>query len=167
MKKSQTLTVVLSMVFSLSFGAGMVFGEGYGAAGCGLGSMLIGPKPGIVQVFAATTNGTSGSQTSGITSGTSNCDSSAAAHLQKKQEVFVYVNIDSLEQNMAAGHGETLNSLASLLGCPSDKFAAFGDMTRRDYAKLTGLSGEPSKLLVGIRNSLLKDPSLANACGVI
>jgi hypothetical protein len=45
----------------------------YGDAGCGLGSILFGAKPGFVQVFAATTNGTFGSQTFGITTGTSNC----------------------------------------------------------------------------------------------
>ena len=31
----------------------------YGDAGCGLGSILFGAKPGFVQVFASTTNGTS------------------------------------------------------------------------------------------------------------
>src|SRR6266545_2071443 len=49
------------------------FEPSYGLAGCGLGSMLIGSKPGIVQIFAATTNGSFGTQTFGITSGTSNC----------------------------------------------------------------------------------------------
>ena len=44
---------------------------GYGAAGCGLGSMVFGSKPGAEQVVAATTNGTFGSQTFGITFGTS------------------------------------------------------------------------------------------------
>ncbi len=45
----------------------------YGEAGCGLGSMIFGDSPGFVQVLAATTNGCSGSQTFGITTGTSNC----------------------------------------------------------------------------------------------
>ncbi len=45
----------------------------YGTAGCGLGSIVIGSKPGMMQIFAATTNGTSASQSFGITSGTSNC----------------------------------------------------------------------------------------------
>ena len=49
--------------------------DGYGPAGCGLGSMIFEPDSGFTQVFAATTNGTSGNQTFGITSGTSNCAS--------------------------------------------------------------------------------------------
>src|SRR5690348_10000976 len=46
---------------------------GYGVAGCGFGSMLFGKQPGFIQVLAATTNGTFGSQTFGISTGTSNC----------------------------------------------------------------------------------------------
>ena len=42
--------------------------------GCGLGSMAFEGNDGLIsQVSAATTNGTSGNQTFGITSGTSNC----------------------------------------------------------------------------------------------
>src|SRR5205823_3826374 len=40
----------------------------YGLAGCGLGSMLFGDQKGMIQILAATTNGTFGSQTFGITS---------------------------------------------------------------------------------------------------
>lgn len=165
MKKVKYLALCFSTAFSMTLGAGMAFGEGYGAAGCGLGSMIIGARPGIIQVFAGTTNGFSGSQTSGITSGTSNC-SSSSAYLQKQQETFVYVNIDSLEQDMAAGGGETLNSFASLLGCPTDKFASFGKMTQREFQLLAAYSSEPSKMILNIKKSMLKDRSLANACGV-
>ena len=43
--------------------------------GCGLGSLVIKDQSTVMlQVLAATTNGTSGSQTFGITSGTSNCN---------------------------------------------------------------------------------------------
>ena len=44
----------------------------YGPAGCGLGSMIFDPDSGFTQIFAATTNGTSGNQTFGISTGTSN-----------------------------------------------------------------------------------------------
>ena len=43
--------------------------------GCGLGSMIIkNQNSTMLQAIAATTNGTSGNQTFGITSGTSNCN---------------------------------------------------------------------------------------------
>ena len=69
----------------------------YGAAGCGLGSVVFGAKTGFVQVFAATTNGTSGNQTSGITSGTSNCVPAAKSEAFNKQREFVNTNLASLE----------------------------------------------------------------------
>jgi len=48
-----------------------VSGQGYGMAGCGIGSIVFADKPGMIQIIAATLNGTAGSQTFGITSGTS------------------------------------------------------------------------------------------------
>ncbi|MFN8945903.1 MAG: DUF3015 family protein, partial [Pseudobdellovibrionaceae bacterium] len=49
-------------------------GQGYGMAGCGLGSVVFGDKPGFIQIFAATLNSIGGNQTFGISLGTSNCE---------------------------------------------------------------------------------------------
>lgn len=93
--------------------AGQAAAKGYGAAGCGLGSVIIGPQPGFSQVFAATTNGTSQSQTFGITSGTSNCDwepnQQARAFIEGNREAFV--------KEMARGRGETIAALSTIAGC--------------------------------------------------
>jgi len=86
----------------------------YGDAGCGLGSMLFGAQPGMVQVLAGTTNATFGSQTFGITSGTSNCGT-AGAIIQAKE--FVEGNRDALAKDIARGRGETISSLSHLAGC--------------------------------------------------
>ncbi|MCB9072358.1 MAG: DUF3015 family protein [Bdellovibrionaceae bacterium] len=48
--------------------------KGYGLAGCGLGSVLFGAKPGGVQILAYTTNGSAGNQLFGITFGSLNCE---------------------------------------------------------------------------------------------
>src|SRR5262245_22752963 len=69
---------------------------GYGAAGCGLGSVFFGSKPGFIQVLAATTNGTSGNQTFGITSGTSNCDTGSGGSASAK--VFIAANREALSK---------------------------------------------------------------------
>src|SRR3954464_7446787 len=50
----------------------------YGTAGCGLGSLVFGDQKGAIQILAATTNTTFGTQTFGITTGTSNCVDTAA-----------------------------------------------------------------------------------------
>lgn len=90
---------------------------GYGAAGCGLGSLVLGSKPGFMQVFAATTNGTSYSQSFGITSGTSNCIPGSKAAAFNKQREFVDTNLASLASEMAQGTGETLLAFTQTLGC--------------------------------------------------
>jgi hypothetical protein len=89
----------------------------YGMAGCGLGSMAFGENTKLNQVLAATTNGTFGTQTFGITSGTSNCTSGGVAKIEKETEMFVEVNYDVLQKEISQGKGETLNSFASLMGC--------------------------------------------------
>src|SRR5258708_2095831 len=89
-------------------------GHTYGAAGCGLGSMII-SSGGIVQIFAATTNGTSANQTFGITSGTSNCDDSEAS--ASNTRVFVEANRVALAKDISRGSGEPIAGLASISHC--------------------------------------------------
>ena len=102
--------------------------KSYGMAGCGLGSMLMGPKGN--QVSASTTNSTSGTQSFGITSGTSNCAEDGVALREAESRSFAEANLPSLRQEMAQGGGEDLQVLASLMGCDQ---AAFGQATRRSY----------------------------------
>ncbi|MFZ4404924.1 MAG: DUF3015 family protein [Pseudobdellovibrionaceae bacterium] len=89
-------------------------------AGCGLGSLVIKSNGKLTQLFAVTTNGTSGSQTLGITSGTSGCTSSGLVKNDKEIQYFVEINQEDLTREMAQGHGEKLNTLASLYGCSSE-----------------------------------------------
>jgi hypothetical protein len=87
-------------------------------AGCGLGYLLLGnhnqTKPG--QILAATTNDTYGIQTFGIISGTSGCTEDGAVKLVRQTEVYAEVNFDSLRREMAEGHGEFVETFATLLG---------------------------------------------------
>lgn len=96
--------------------------DAYGTAGCGLGSILFGNKPGIVQIFAATTNGFFGTQTFGITSGTSNCGGQAVTVVAAKQ--FIETNREAFAKDVSRGQGETIDTLASLGGCQDSKAVA-------------------------------------------
>lgn len=89
----------------------------YGAAGCGLGSIII-KSGGIVQIFAATTNGTSANQTFGITSGTSNCDDAGGGDDAK---IFVNANRVALAKDISRGQGETIADLTAIAGCADAK----------------------------------------------
>ena len=102
-------------------------GQGYGTAGCGLGSIVFGDAPGMVQIVAATVNMT-GYQTSAITTGTSNCgDSGKTARANQ----FIEVNKVSLENDLARGTGETVSALGEVMGCHNSDFST---TLRRSYS---------------------------------
>jgi Protein of unknown function (DUF3015) len=89
----------------------------YRSAGCGLGSMWI-KSEGFAQVFAATTNNSFGTQTFGISSGTSNCGRPGGyATREAEQQMYIEANFDQIQMEIAQGSGEHLNNIASLMGC--------------------------------------------------
>lgn len=94
-------------------------GQGYGMAGCGLGSVVFGQEKGFMQVFAGTTNGTSLNQSFALSSGTSNCGDGSKL---VKADQFIETNHVALENDMARGQGETLASLAEVLSCKNTSF---------------------------------------------
>jgi hypothetical protein len=158
MKKIIFTTLLMSLLF---LNQSSILAGGYGMAGCGLGSLII-KENNFLQIFAATTNGTSGSQTFGITTGTSNCTASGVVRSDKAQEVFVHLNYESLEKEMAVGKGEKLETLATLFGCnESQKFAS---MTKSKYEKLFSNEGNPSHLFLSLKSEIEKDKSLKSSC---
>ncbi len=152
-------------LLSTFFLASPVFAAGYGDAGCGLGSMVFGDSPGFVQIFAATTNGTSYNQAFGITTGTSNCDASGVILAEREKEIFVANNYSSLAKEMAAGEGEGLYTLAGLLGCSSEGYAQFGSMTQQSYQQiLAGGQAGAQDMLAVIEGEISRDPVLSASC---
>jgi hypothetical protein len=136
MKKMLLVVVAVTMSLML-VGSAFAKGAGYGAAGCGLGSLVFQDQPGMVQVLAATTNGTFGSQTFGITTGTSNCPA-GMVNLSKDERLnsFVLANMDNLAKDIAMGKGETLDAFADLLKVPADKRAEFNAKLQANFAKV-------------------------------
>lgn len=103
----------------------------YGSAGCGLGSIIFGPGTGFTQIFAATTNGSSGNQTFGITSGTSNCDTGPSSDSAKN---YVEANRTQLAKEITRGKGATLSGLSELAGCSDAK--AVGSKLRKSFKRI-------------------------------
>lgn len=108
-----------------------VSGQGYGSAGCGLGSIVMGSSGN--QVLAATTNGTSGNQTFGISTGTLNCQQDGIFKSGKEVPAFIEVNKVALANDAARGEGETLAGLANLMGCDSK---VMGTTLKKNYNKI-------------------------------
>ncbi len=99
--------------------------------GCGLGSQIIkDDSSAVLLALQATTNGTSGNQTFGVTSGTSGC-TKVKLVMNERAEEFVASNMDQLAKEIAMGHGESIDTLAELLQV-EDK-ATFASALQTNY----------------------------------
>lgn len=136
----------------------------YGTAGCGLGAIVFGDQAGIMQVFAATTNGTSANQTFGITFGTSNCVDTGATASVIDQEVFVKMNYASLMRDTSAGNGEYLSAFATLLGCEAQVHSQFFDMAQKGQPEIFTEGSEPSVVLHNFKHRAAQDEALRASC---
>ena len=108
--------------------------------GCGLGkhawSDYKHPKSIAPQVMMATTNGTFGSQTFGISFGTSGCTNNGQVMAAHKSDVFVASTFESLSQDMARRQGKHLASLATMLDIPVKDQPAFFALAQDRYRTL-------------------------------
>lgn len=156
MKKAAASALVAAMaVMSV---ASVALADGYGTAGCGLGSIVFGDKPGIIQVLAATTNGTFGTQTFGITSGTSNC--SSAEPSAESAKAFVETNREALAKDVARGQGETISSLSTLAGC-SDASAVGATLQQSFSAIFPAASIPDTQVSQSVLDTLKAHPELS------
>jgi len=123
MKKLRLLGLTLCGGLLLS-GTALAAGQAASNTGCGLGTVLWGNKAdGSVfsQSLQATTNGTFGNQTFGITSGTLGCNQPASVAASERMIEFTAANLDNLAKDIAQGQGESLETLAELMAVPADQ----------------------------------------------
>jgi hypothetical protein len=105
--------------------------------GCGWGAKLMDGNKGIVpQVIAVTTNGTFGNQTFGISSGTSGCTQDGVVRSNWKVAAFIGENKTKLAKDTAVGNGETLESLANLLGMQGEQRNEFFALSQSNFDKI-------------------------------
>jgi len=139
--KKMILVSSVMLCFVIVMGTVMVAGAGpaHDNTGCGLGTMLFqnnGDKSTLLQSLQATTNGTFGTQTFGITSGTSECKQPAKFAKNDRLNEFVVANMDNLAREIAMGKGETLEAFAELLQIPSEKRPEFYQKLQSNFAKI-------------------------------
>lgn len=135
-------------------------GQGYGLAGCGLGSIVFGPKAGKIQIIAATLNGTAGSQTFGISSGTSNCD---IPKMGQTAAIYIEANKQVVMKEASRGQGETLTDLAVIFNC-SDA-GLFSAKIQNNYEKIFVNADSYNSSRV-ILNTIKSDSDLNKSCGL-
>ena len=152
----KNILILLSLlVSSFAFAA-----KPYGTAGCGLGSIVMGSDGN--QILAATTNKT-GSQTFGVSSGTSNCtpDVSNTAAVRKNVEIFVAANKTALANDIAKSNGETIVTLGNIMGCKDNHYLATKLQSRYE----TIFKAKEEKALTdNVYNTVVNDRYLVENC---
>ncbi|MDE7315569.1 MAG: DUF3015 domain-containing protein [Mucispirillum sp.] len=124
MKKVLLLLLIVSMMAPAAF-AGAIRNN----AGCGLGTLLfesVGKPNGgwLLQMTASWTNSTL-SNTFSMTTGTINCQGHINKVVSNEVYEFVTANMDNLAKDIAMGHGDTINSLSTMLAVKDvDAFAS-------------------------------------------
>jgi hypothetical protein len=147
-------------------GIAMAYGNPDNGPGCGLGKLAWADfkrqKDIAPQVLMATTNGTFGSQTFGISFGTSGCTNDGKVWAKHKTEFFVATTFENLAEDMARGQGEHLTALAILLGVPTDHQQMFYTLVQERYRELIGRGdSSPSALIKALDEAMAGHPTLA------
>jgi hypothetical protein len=151
--------LVAVAVAAVPFGA-MAAGEN-NIGSCGWGAKLFDGQSGVApQVLAVTTNGTFGNQTFGITFGTSGCTQDGAVRSNWKTALFIDGNKEMLARDMSVGSGETLDSLAHLMGVESQDRAAFNRVAKENLWKIFSADAT-SDIMANFRQVLAQDSQLA------
>jgi hypothetical protein len=120
---------------------------------CGWGSKVFDGQSGLApQVLGATTNGTFGNQTFGITSGTSGCTQDGAVRSTWKTAMFIDGNKETLARD----------SLAHLLGVEAADRAAFNRIARDNMQRIFPRdNAETEQVVAALREVLMSDAKLA------
>lgn len=127
--KHVTLALALAVASASSFAAGE------NNVGCGLGSSIFNGQSGIgPQVAAATTNGSTGNQTFGISFGTLGCTQDGVVRSSMKTAMFIDSNRLTLARDAAAGQGESLQGLMAVMAVPADDQAAVAALLKARFA---------------------------------
>lgn len=156
MKKILTCAAVLAATVSMS---NVAHAEN---TGCGLGTMLFSGNKGVVpNILAVTTNGTSGNQTFGITSGTLGCNPRDTVKSSIKLFAFADENLSELASDTARGNGDYLESVAQILEIKEGDKSHFFNVMQSNFSNIfEGENTNTSNVVASISNVMKKDQVL-------
>jgi hypothetical protein len=136
---------------------------------CGWGSKVWAGQRGLVpQIGATSTNGTSGNQTFAITSGTSGCTQDGAVSSNWKTAMYIDGNKSKLAQDMSKGSGESLESLAQLIGVKDADKVAFYRATKENFAQIfVSEQASADQIASALKQVMAADSTLAQYTAAI
>jgi hypothetical protein len=163
-----SMVAVIGLAMMAQGGIALAAGTPDTGPGCGLGKLAWQNYPHAktkgAQILMATTNGSFGTQTFGISTGTMGCTDDGRWWAEQKATMFAELNTDALAQEMAQGRGEHLASMATLLGVPQQQHEAFFAMAQGRYAAMVSLGDlSPASMVKTLNEGIAADPSLAQA----
>ena len=131
-------------------------------AGCGWGTQAFkGSKGKPAKIMAACTNGLFGNQTFGISSNTAGCTGEGVVTVSARLSVYAGANIDKLQRDIALGNGESLATLAHLMGIQDADKPAFYSMTKSHFADIFPSEDVTAgQMLTAMSQLMATDPSL-------
>lgn len=131
--------------------------------GCGLGTQVWQGQKGLVpKVLGATTNGTFGNQTFGITFGTLGCRQNGVVTAAARLGEFMGTNQESLARDMSVGQGESLNVLANLIGIKVQDKSAFFKATKDNFSSIYAVNNKTTgDVLAALQSVMAQDATLS------
>lgn len=131
--------------------------------GCGWGTKAFKGQSGMApKLLAATVNGTFCNQTFGISSGTAGCSQGGMVKAEFRLDMYAGSNIDQLARDMAMGSGESLETLAQLMGISDADKPAFFHLTKSNFGMLFPSDAVTAgQMLTTLKGLMASDDQLA------
>lgn len=128
--------------------------------GCGWGSQLFEGKSGLAHhVMAGTTNVVLANQLFGMTSGTAGCDVNQPLSVAASD--FLDQNMEKVARDMATGQGESVATLANLMGISQQDQQQFVSLTQANFATIFDRSDVSSEdVIAAVINMMKQDSTL-------
>lgn len=131
-------------------------------AGCGWGTMAFkGSRGKPAKILAAFLNGCLGSQTFGISSETAGCTGDGVIASTERLNMYAGANIDKLQRDIALGQGESLATLAHLMGIENSDKPAFYTLAKSNFSGIFASEDVTAgQMLTSIAKLMASDPVL-------
>ena len=163
MNKILASVVIATTALTLSISA-----NAGNSAGCGIGSMLFNGHKGLgSNVLAVTTNGTSGNQTFGISTGTLGCDQNDVVR-SRAGNLFTFAdeNLNEIAADSSKGSGEYINSVASIIKIKESDKNHFFKVVQNNFSTIFSSSNINTKDLIANLNQVMKNDKILSSYAI-